>query len=67
MPHDRSATLHVIAWEGDQFGILIEFGNGHWLKYLVGSRNEAEKELARIVFDERRCRASNIVVARSHA
>ena len=39
---------------GDGFGVLFEHGDGQWLKYLVSSRNEAEKELAEIVSDKRK-------------
>jgi hypothetical protein len=49
-------TASIVAWESDEFGILIDYGEGQWRKYRVGTRQETLKELQRLSADQRdRC------------
>jgi hypothetical protein len=50
--HGRT-TASVVAWESDEFGILIDYGDGQWRKYRVGTRQETLKELQRLGLDKR--------------
>jgi hypothetical protein len=43
----------IVSWDGDDFGILIEYGGGQWRKYRVGTRAQALQELQRLSFDKR--------------
>jgi hypothetical protein len=40
----------IVSWDAEDFGILIDYGEGEWRKYRVGTRDEARKELERIGF-----------------
>jgi hypothetical protein len=50
---ESRAVASIVAWDQDDFAILIDYGHGEWRKYLVGTRDEALKELQRIGFDKR--------------
>jgi hypothetical protein len=51
----------IVTWEGDEFGILIDYGKGEWRKYRVGTRAEAIKELERLISYKRaRCRIGTL-------
>ncbi len=51
-------VANVIDWGAEEFGVLIDYGNGEWRKYRVGTRDEALRELARIGFYKPGCRHS---------
>ncbi len=50
--HTRT-TASVVSWNSDEFGVLIDYGDGQWRKYRVGTHQEALKELQRLSFDKR--------------
>ena len=43
----------IVSWDGDDFEILIDYGDGQWRKYRVGTRAQALQELQRLSFDKR--------------
>jgi hypothetical protein len=51
MPEEKTIAANVIPWTGGEWGVSIDYGDVSWRKYLVGSRQEAQKELARFTFD----------------
>ncbi len=53
MGKDSSFTARVIPWDDDHWGVFVEYGYGSWRRYVVGSREDADRELARLVFDQR--------------
>ena len=48
---DRTVA-RIVTWEGDEFGILVNYGEGQWRKYRVGTLKEARKELERLCLDK---------------
>ena len=44
-------NARVVPFDHGEWGILIDYDDGSWRKYLVGSRKEANNELARFIFD----------------
>ncbi len=50
------AVARIVAWEGDEFGILVDYGEGQWRKYRVGTLTEARKELERLCLDNQHYR-----------
>ena len=52
MASDDAIAVRIVPWD-EEWGILIDYGGGSWRRYLVGTHNEAEKELQRLVFDKR--------------
>ncbi len=50
--HMRTSAS-IVAWDADEFGILIDYGDGQWRKYRVGTRQETLKELQRLSSDNR--------------
>ena len=56
MDRTSGTVASIVAWEGDEFGILVDYGEGEWRKYRVGTRAKAIKELQRLSSDKReRC------------
>jgi hypothetical protein len=49
----QRTVASIVSWDADDFGILIEYGDGEWRKYRVGTRAEAIQELQRLSFDKR--------------
>jgi hypothetical protein len=52
---DRSGrtVVRIVAWEEDVFGILVDYDDGGWRKYRVGTIEQARKELERLSFEKR--------------
>jgi hypothetical protein len=48
----RRTVASTVARDADEFGVLIDYGNGEGRKYRVGTRDEARKELECIGFDK---------------
>jgi hypothetical protein len=50
--HTSDYSGHTVAslidWDSEEFGVFIDYGNGEWRKYRVGSRDDARRELERI-------------------
>jgi hypothetical protein len=46
--YSGQTVASLIDWDSDEFGVLIDYGNGEWWKYRVGSRDDARRELERI-------------------
>jgi len=56
MDQTSGTVASIVALEGDEFGILVDYGEGEWRKYPVGTRAEAIKELQRLISEKReRC------------
>jgi hypothetical protein len=53
MPEEKTISANVVPWTGGDWGVSINYADGSWQKYLVGSRQEAQKELARLTFERR--------------
>ncbi len=53
MDRTGRTVASIVAWEDDEFGILVEYGEGQWRKYRVGTRQEALQELQRLSSDKR--------------
>ncbi len=53
MVRTNRTVASIVAWDGDDFAIFIDYGGGEWRKYRVGSRGAAIKELQRLSSDER--------------
>jgi hypothetical protein len=46
-------TIRVIPWQDDNWGVFIDYGGGSWRRYSVGTRQQAEEEMRRVIFDKR--------------
>jgi hypothetical protein len=53
MSEDSVLTITVIPWDGDDWGIFVDYGSGNWRRYRVGTRPQAEEEMRRLIFDKR--------------
>ena len=42
----------VVHWDEGGWGIAVEYEDGSWRKYFVGSRREANDELAHFTFEK---------------
>jgi hypothetical protein len=51
MASSSLTNARVVPCDDGEWGILIDYGDGTWCKYSVGSRKEANNELARLIFD----------------
>jgi hypothetical protein len=45
--------LAVVVWDQQDFGLLLDYGDGTWRKYRVGTRDEARKEMERLCCEQK--------------
>ncbi len=50
------AVARVVEWGDDQYGIFIDYGDGGWRKYLVGTHIEALDALPTVLCNQRELR-----------
>jgi hypothetical protein len=47
MSRRTGVTVALAAWAEDEFGVLVDYGDGTWRKYRVGTREQASAEAKR--------------------